>query len=83
MTHRPHEFAIASSDDRRLAVALIGEDSVTGVEVTPAGLAVRASDYGAFTRAFARIAVREGVRVRQLRPSDESLESVFSYLIAQ
>ena len=83
MTHRPHEFAIASSDDRRLAVALIGEDSVTGVEVTPAGLAVRASDYGAFTRAFARIAVREGVRVRLLRPSDESLESVFSYLIAQ
>jgi len=26
---------------------------------------------------------REGVRVSQLRPSDESLESVFSYLIAQ
>ncbi len=83
MTHRPHEFAVASSDDRRLAVALIGEASVTGVEVTPAGLAVRASDYGAFTRAFPRIAVREGVRVSQLRPSDESLESVFTYLIAQ
>jgi ABC-2 type transport system ATP-binding protein len=83
MTHRPHEFAIASDDDRRLAVALIGEDSVTSVEVTRKGLAVKASDYGAFTRAFPRIAVREGVRVSQLRPSDESLESVFSYLIAQ
>ena len=33
MTHRPHVFAIRSSDDRRLAVALIGEDSVAGVEV--------------------------------------------------
>jgi ABC-2 type transport system ATP-binding protein len=30
-----------------------------------------------------RIAIAEGVRVRQLRPSDESLESVFSYLVAQ
>jgi ABC-2 type transport system ATP-binding protein len=83
MTHRPHVFAIASSDDRRLAVALIGEDSVAGVDVANDGLAVRASDYGAFTRAFPRIVIREGVRVSQLRPSDESLESVFAYLVAQ
>jgi ABC-2 type transport system ATP-binding protein len=83
MTHRPHEFAIRSSDDRRLAVALLAEDSVAGIDVGEAGgLAIRASDYGAFTRALPRIAIREGVRVSQLRPSDESLESVFSYLVA-
>jgi ABC-2 type transport system ATP-binding protein len=81
MTHRPHVFAIRSTDDRRLAVALLGEDSVTGIDVAPAGLAVRAGDYGSFTRALPKIALREGVRVRQLVPSDESLESVFSYLI--
>jgi ABC-2 type transport system ATP-binding protein len=83
MTHRPHLFAISSNDDRKLAVALIGEESVAGVDVSAAGLSVRASDYGAFARAFPRIAIREGVRVSQLRPSDETLESVFSYLIAQ
>jgi ABC-2 type transport system ATP-binding protein len=83
MTHRPHLFSISSSDDRKLAVALIGEESVAGVDVSSDGLAVRASDYGSFTRAFPRIAIREGVRVSQLRPSDETLESVFSYLIAQ
>ncbi len=45
MTNRPHVFAVQSSDDRRLAVALIGEKSVSGVEVDPAaGLTVRASD---------------------------------------
>jgi ABC-2 type transport system ATP-binding protein len=83
MTHRPHVFAIRSTDDRRLAVALIGEPSVNGVDVdNTAGLAVRAGDYGAFTRALPKIALREGVRVRQLIPSDESLESVFSYLVA-
>ena len=56
---------------------------MTGVDVTGAGLAVRVSYYATFTRAFPHIALREGVRVRQLRPADESLESVFAYLIGQ
>jgi ABC-2 type transport system ATP-binding protein len=82
MTHRPHVFAVRSTDDRRLATALIAETSVAGLDVAPTGLTVRAGDYGAFTRALPKIALREGVRVRQLLPSDESLESVFSYLVA-
>ena len=82
MTNRPHVFALQSSDDRRLAVALIGEKSVSGIEIDPAaGLTVRASDYGSFTRALPRIALNEGIRLRKLLPSDESLESVFSYLL--
>ncbi|GAA3911426.1 ABC transporter ATP-binding protein [Actinoplanes auranticolor] len=81
MTNRPHVFAVQSSDDRRLAVALIGEKSVSGVEIDNAGLTVRASDYGSFTRALPRIAIGEGIRLRKLLPSDESLESVFSYLL--
>jgi len=82
MTHRPHVFSIHSSDDRRLAVALIGQPSVTGVELESTGLTVRAGDYGTFTRALPKIALAEGIRVRRLLPSDESLESVFSYLVA-
>jgi ABC-2 type transport system ATP-binding protein len=81
MTNRPHVFAVRSTDDRALAVALIAESSVTGVELEPTGLTVRAGDYGAFTRALPRIALNHGIRVRQLVPSDESLESVFSYLV--
>ena len=81
MTNRPHVFAVRSSDDRRLAVALIGEKSVSGVEIDNVGLTVRASDYGSFTRALPRIALGEGIRLRRLLPSDESLESVFSYLL--
>ncbi|RKE06166.1 ABC-2 type transport system ATP-binding protein [Catellatospora citrea] len=82
MTHRPHVFAIRSSDDRRLAVALMASDSVAGVTLGKDGLTVHAGDYGTFTRALPRIALDEGVRVRQLIPSDESLESVFSYLVS-
>ena len=81
MTNRPHVFALQSSDDRRLAVALIAEKSVSAVEIDGVGLTVRASDYGSFTRALPRIALGEGIRLRKLLPSDESLESVFSYLL--
>jgi ABC-2 type transport system ATP-binding protein len=82
MTNRPHVFAVSSTDDRRLAVALMSLGSVSGVELEPTGVTVRAGDYGTFTRALPRVALREGIRVQRLQPSDESLESVFSYLVA-
>ena len=82
MTHRPHVFAIRSTDDRRLAVALLRDPAVAGVDIGPSGLTIRAGDYGSFARALPRIAQREGIRVRQVTPSDESLESVFAYLVA-
>ena len=83
MTHRPHVFTIHSDDNRRLAVALLARAPVVGVELDPtSGLTVRTSDYGAFTRALPAISVAEKVRVTRVLPTDESLESVFSYLVA-
>jgi len=82
MTNRPHVFSVRSSDDRRLAVALMSQASVNGVEIEKGVLTVRAGDYGGFTRALPKIARTEGIRLRQLIPADESLESVFSYLVA-
>lgn len=83
MTNRPHVFTIQSTDDRKLAVALMAEGSVAGVDIdAKLGLTVRAADYGTFTRVLPRIALSTGVRVQRLLPADESLESVFSYLIA-
>ncbi len=82
MTNRPHVFTIHSSDDRKLAVALMCDASVAGVELDKAGLTVRAGDYGTFTRSLPKIATSAGVRVTRVLPADESLESVFSYLVA-
>jgi len=82
MTNRPHVFVIRSSDDRKLASALMAEVSVAGVELDKTALTVRASDYGIFTRALPALARKEGIRLVQVLPSDESLESVFSYLVA-
>jgi ABC-2 type transport system ATP-binding protein len=82
MTSRPHVFTVRSSDDRLLAGTLIGRPAVTAVEVTAKGLQVRTSDYGAFCRDIAVLARDHGIRLREVLPTDESLESVFAYLVA-
>ncbi len=82
MTNRPHVFLVRSSDDRALGAALIGRPAVSAVELTAHGLQVRTSDYGTFTREIARISREAGLRLTQVQPSDESLESVFAYLLA-
>jgi ABC-2 type transport system ATP-binding protein len=82
MTSRPHVFMLRSSDDRRLAATLIGRPAVTAVELTGAGLQVRTSDYGAFCSDIAVLARDTGISLRELLPTDESLESVFAYLVA-
>jgi len=81
MTDRPHTFTIRSSDDRRLAAALVGSPSVFGVELRDGLVSVRSSDFGTFTRSVARVAQMADVRLFELRPTDESLESVFAYLV--
>ena len=81
MTSRPHVFMVRTSDDRRLGASLLAHPAVTGVEMTAQGLQVRASDYGAFTRELVPLARQEGIRLTELLPADESLESVFAYLV--
>jgi ABC-2 type transport system ATP-binding protein len=81
MTSRPHMFLVRTSDDRRLGAALIGRPSVTGVEMSGHGLQVKASDYGAFSREIAGLTREQGIQLRELLPEDESLESVFAYLV--
>ena len=81
MTDRPHRFTIRSSDDRTLATALLGRPSVFGAELVDGLLAVRTSDFGAFTRVVAPTARAAGIRLFEVTPTDDSLESVFSYLV--
>jgi ABC-2 type transport system ATP-binding protein len=81
MTDRPHGFTIRTTDDRRLARELMAVPEVRAVELADGALSVQTVDYGALTRAIAPAAQRAGVSLLELRPADESLESVFSYLV--
>ena len=81
MTDRPHTFTIVSSNDRALAAALLSDESVFGVELAAPGVVVRTKDRGAMTRNLARVARDGGIRLLEIKPTDQSLESVFAYLV--
>ena len=84
MTDRPVQYDIVSSDDRALAAALIALPSVQAVRMrSEQGLDVQVSDLGSFAAALPRLARNHGLTLFELSPSDESLESVFSYLVAR
>ncbi|MCF6522137.1 ABC transporter ATP-binding protein [Streptomyces sp. JJ36] len=84
MTDRPHRYLVRSSDDRALAAALIADASTAGIELdqSEGALRVQAVDFGRFTALLPRLAREHGIRLHTVSPSDESLESVFSYLVA-
>ncbi|MET9656083.1 ABC transporter ATP-binding protein [Streptomyces sp. NPDC006510] len=84
MTDRPHRYLVRSSDDRALAAALIADPSTAGIEVDQGerALRIQAVDFGRFTELLPKVAREHGIRLLTVSPSDESLESVFSYLVA-
>jgi ABC-2 type transport system ATP-binding protein len=83
MTDRPHTFRVRSSDDRRLASAFLTEPTVFGATILDDRLAVQVSEFSGFTRIVARVARDAGVRLFEVAPTDDSLESVFEYLVSR
>jgi ABC-2 type transport system ATP-binding protein len=83
MTNRPHVFTIRSSDDRRLAAVLVADACTASVEVGEDGLQARTLDFARFTWLVPQVARRDGIRLCEVFPADETLESVFSYLVTQ
>lgn len=87
MSDRPHQYAIRSSDNRRLAAALIADGSSAGVWLEDVGttetnlLRVHATEFGRFAWLLPTVARDLDIRLYDVSPSDESLESVFSYLV--
>ena len=82
MTDRPVQYVVVADDDRRLAASLIAEPSVMAVSLRPAGgVDVSVSDFGAFAVRLPRVARDSGIRISEVTPTDESLESVFAYLV--
>jgi len=83
MTDRPHTFVVRSSDDRRLAAAFMVEPAVFGSELRDDRLTIRVTEFSGFTRIVARVARDAGVSLFEVAPTDDSLESVFEYLVSR
>jgi ABC-2 type transport system ATP-binding protein len=82
MTDRPVQYVVVGDDDRARAGALIAEPSVVAVSLRRAGgVDVSVADFGAFAVRLPQVARQHGIRILELTPTDESLESVFAYLV--
>ena len=81
MTDRPMLYRLRSSDDRRLAAALIADPCTAGADLDGTSLQVRVIDFERFSRLVPQLSRELGIRLFEVSPTDESLESVFSYLV--
>ena len=77
-----HAVRIRANDPRRLASALIADPATHGIRYEGDGVIVaETSDVRAFYRAIPVVARREGVRLFEVQPVDESLAAVFALLV--
>ena len=83
MTDRPTAYLVRSSDDRGLASALIADPSSAGVRLDhdERALRIHVTDVQRFAHLLPRTARDAGITLFEVSPADESLESVFAYLI--
>ncbi len=81
MTDRPRQVFVECDRPRDLASALIASSSVIGTHLEGPRLRIEAVDAGRLALELPGLAVEQGVSIRRLEPADESLESVFRYLV--
>ena len=82
LDERPYRVRVDTSDPRSMASALIGNEAVDSVTVADEGtLIVLSRNVTALQRSIPRIAKERSIRLLRVEPLDESLESVFGYLV--
>jgi len=82
LDQRPYHVRIVSDAPRRLAAAVVKLASVDAVHVDPDGaLVVLSRNVGDLQLELPRLAQAEKIGLRRVEPLDDSLESVFGYLV--
>lgn len=81
MADIPYRVLVETDAPRKLAAALIASDAVTGVEFDARGFHIETTDLRRLGQAVPALAHDLGIRLLAFRPEDDSLESVFRYLV--
>jgi ABC-2 type transport system ATP-binding protein len=81
MDDRPLRVRVVADRPRDLAAAMLGDELVDGVSVSATEIVADTNDADRFGREIAGIARRLGVRLLEVEPTDDDLESVFRYLV--
>jgi len=83
LDERPFKVRIAASKQREMASALIALDSVISVSLDGDGIEALTSNLADLQRMTPKIAQSVGSRLYRVEPLDDSLESVFTYVVGQ
>jgi len=81
MADRPRRVLVRAAPVRSLAAALLEVESVSGVNVDGDALTVSTLRAGDLAVALPRLAREVGAHLREVRPLDESLESIFREVV--
>ncbi|MET0883695.1 MAG: ABC transporter ATP-binding protein [Acidimicrobiales bacterium] len=81
LADRPRSVLVRTTEPRRLAGDLLASEAVQGVSVDGDKLVVSSSHAGDLAALLPVAARRAGARLREVRPLDDSLESVFRELL--
>ena len=83
LDQRPFHVRIVASRLREMASALVGLDAVDSVSLSDKGIEALTRDVAHLQREAPRLARDLGIRLYRIEPLDDSLESVFSYVVQQ
>ncbi|MCH8184710.1 MAG: ABC transporter ATP-binding protein [Chloroflexi bacterium] len=83
LDERPYKVRIVTGDQRAMGAALIRLDEVDSVAIDADAIVVLSSNVRALQRSVPRLAQQLGIRLLRVEPLDESLESVFSYVVGR
>ena len=81
LDQRPYTVRVVSDEPRQLAAALVGLDEVESVAVDGNALVVSSRNVAALQTSVPRLAQVQGIRLLRVEPLDDSLESVFGYVV--
>lgn len=82
LNERPYHVLVACDSPRSLASAVLGLDSVEAVRIDPDGrIVIQSHNVRDLQIELPRLAQRHSVTMRRVVPLDDSLESVFGYLV--
>lgn len=81
MNDRPRHVLVRTEDGRRLAAGLVGLGSVSGVRLEGGDVVVSTSRAAELALALPGLARSLSVRLEEVRPLDDSLESLFRELV--
>ena len=82
LDEQAYKVRVVTDSSRRMAAALAGTDDVDSVSIGADGeLTVLSRNVTSLQRLIPRLAQEHGIRLMRVEPMDDSLESIFSYVV--